>query len=142
MTPRPTRRGILALAPAAALAPASAAGTAPHSDAALLAAVARFCAYNARHVALFTTIEDEDERDDAYEEFREDMEAALVTMCDLPATTLAGIAARGLAIAEFYPERLNPEWACDWDGAQIMALLRDLVGMAGDPPSKPARPAA
>lgn len=124
----PTRRGLLALAPAAALVtPATAA---PHPDAKLLAACARFRAFNARHIALFTTIPDEDERDAAYDEFHDEMAESVDAMCALPAVTLDGVVARGLALAEYYPEQLNPDWVggC-WDSRQLAALLRDLVAI-------------
>ena len=129
MTARATRRGLLALASAAALV-APATDAAPHPDAELLAACARFRALTAEHAAFFTDIPDEEERDDAIDAMHDDWEAALDPMCEAPpATTLAGVVARAMALAESTPEKLVVECGY-WDERQLAALLRDLVAMA------------
>jgi hypothetical protein len=135
MSARPSRRGLLALAPAlAALAPASVASAAPHPDAELLAAVARFRALNRLHSDI-CKLEDEDALARFDEEHDDEQERLIDAMVEARATTTAGIIARGLALAEWYPERLNPARSPDWDGAQLAALLRDLVALAGPEPA-------
>jgi len=137
MSAHPTRRTILAAAPAlAALAPASAASATPHPDAELLAACARFRALNAEIAAIYAagyTAEFPD--DDAREEFRDEREPAFLEALDAivacRATTLEGVIARGLALAEFTPEKVEPDFETPyWDELQLHALLRDLVRLA------------
>jgi hypothetical protein len=137
MSPAATRRGLLALAPAlAALAPASTASATPHPDAELLAACARFRALNAEVAAVYSagyTAEFPD--DDAREEFRDAREPAFLEALDAivacRATTLEGVIARGLALAEFTPEKVADDFETPyWDELQLHALLRDLVAMA------------
>jgi hypothetical protein len=131
MSARASRRGLLALAPAlAALAPASVASSAPHPDAELLAAVARFRELNRQHAEICNA-EDEAALADFDTAHDEEREALIDTLVKARATTLDGIIARGVCLAEWFPERLNPAWAPDWDGAQLMALLRDLLALAG-----------
>ncbi len=126
----PTRRDFLAAAPAlAALPPASAA---LHPDAELLAAAARFRALTATHSGFFETIEDDDERDAAIALMHADWEEALDALCDAPpAQTLAGVAARAVALVEFAPDKLKDRHGC-WGDGQIAALLRDLLALAPD----------
>jgi hypothetical protein len=139
MSARPSRRGLLALGPAlAALAPASAASPAPHPDAELLAAVERFRALTAQHAAIFrdaATEADDDARNAAVEAMHGEWEAALDALCAAPpAQTLAGVAARAVALVEFAPEKLRDDHGF-WDEGQLAALLRDLVALAGQKPA-------
>ncbi len=140
MTARATRRGVLALAPAAALATASAAGghsraaNTPHPDAELLAACARFRALNARHAAIYTDpVLDDDAKDAAWDALRQQQEENLVALHQARATTLEGIVARGQALTAFVPEKVEPEFdpaGMYWDDAMLNALLRDLMALA------------
>lgn len=132
MTARPSRRGLLAFAPAlAALAPASVASAAPHPDAELLAAVARFRELNKLHGQICNSTDDEDAWTSLWDVHHDECERLIEAMAQARATTLDGIIARGLALAEWYPARLNPPQEPDWDEAQLGALLRDLVALAG-----------
>ncbi len=130
-TPNPSRRLLLAALPALAVAaPASAA---PHPDAELLAAAARFRALTATHAGFFETIEDDDERDEAIALMHADWEEALDALCDAPpARTLAGVVARAVALVEYDREMLKDRHGY-WDGAQLAPLLRDLVALGGAP---------
>ncbi|MCC6718233.1 MAG: hypothetical protein IT555_10140 [Acetobacteraceae bacterium] len=134
--PRPTRRGLLALAPAAALVPAGAAVAAPHPDAELLAAVARFRATHDAQAAIYNDPDetiDDDARDAAWNVHEPEHHAALDALCAARATTLEGIVARGVMLAEYAPDWLDPEWSGEYvDDRQLMSLLRDLVAM-GEP---------
>ena len=116
-------------------APASMASAAPHPDAELLAAVARFRELNKLHGEICNSTDDEDAWTSLWDVHHDECERLIVAMAQARATTLDGIIARGLALAEWFPERLNPAWAPDWDGAQLAALLRDLVALAGPEPA-------
>jgi len=94
MSATATRRGILALAPAAALVPASAAVARPHHDAALMAACAEFSALERRYIALYDEIEDDDEREPHLDALYPAMQAARDRILDAPARTMDGLRAK------------------------------------------------
>lgn len=135
MTAGATRRGLMALASSAAMRPAMAVGAA-HPDAELLEACARFRALNDRHAAIYNAeygpeFPDDDSKDAAWSIHRPQQSAALDALCAARATTLEGVVARGLTLAEYAPDLMDPDERSDYvDDRQIMALLRDLVALA------------
>jgi hypothetical protein len=132
MSPAPTRRGLLALAPAAALAPCA---IAAHPDAELLAACDRFRALNRLHADIHADgALSDDEHDAAWEPHEPDLEHALAAVCAARATTLEGIVARGLALAEYAPDRVEVRHGYH-DERLLAALLRDALAIAGTAPA-------
>lgn len=131
MSPRPTRRFLLTLAPAAAVAPASAAA---HPDAELLAACDRYCAAHAAYAARLEAAGDDDDAWDAAGEASwPELDAAAEAMNAFRATTLAGLTARAITLAECSPALLRGD--LDTEEQQIADLLRDLLAIAGTAPA-------
>lgn len=140
-TPNPSRRSLLAALPAAglsaSLAPASAGGRydhdghTPHPDAAVLAACARMIAvWRKLGVLLEAAGEDDDKWDAAAELVKPEFDAATADLLAARATTLEGIFARALALAETAPDAVNLDMCEGDDQLQLFALLRDVVALS------------
>jgi hypothetical protein len=96
----------------------------------LLAACERFRELNARNTAIFHTPGlSDNEKDAAVDALEPEWELALEALCAARATTLKGIVARGVALAEYMPEKASSDFTGCWDEMQVNALLRDLVAM-------------
>jgi len=146
-TPPPTRRALVALASAVAMAPiaalvayaqkSDALAAQPHPDAGLLAAIAAFDALQAEIDSHYCNgsapIEDDDERDIVNDPVRDEQRPLVDVICTLRATTPEGGAARARSLAAYDPGLLRPEGGENGycNERLVAALLRDLAAIGG-----------